>query len=201
MTMEGQAKKAIPAAEYEAMLSGIAREDSAAFERFYRSTDRTLYTYILSLTRNHHDAQDVMMDTYLKVRANAHRYVPQGKPLAWVFTIARNLVRSRQREAARETLYGDVTEVELAFPATDTQDDALALREAMTVLSEEERQIDLVGPRHLHVLRLEVDMVPRGLGKGGGLDKLGGVEHRRQDAPGGFEIFQCHHVDATSLFS
>lgn len=143
MTLEGQAKKAIPAAEYEAMLSGIAREDSAAFERFYRSTDRTLYTYILSLTRNHHDAQDVMMDTYLKVRANAHRYVPQGKPLAWVFTIARNLVRSRQREAARETLYGDVTEVELAFPATDTQDDALALREAMTVLSEEERQIVL----------------------------------------------------------
>lgn len=144
MTLEGQAKKAIPAAEYEAMLSGIAREDSAAFERFYRSTDRTLYTYILSLTRNHHDAQDVMMDTYLKVRANAHRYVPQGKPLAWVFTIARNLVRSRQREAARETLYGDVTEVELAFPATDTQDDTLALREAMTVLSEEERQIVLL---------------------------------------------------------
>lgn len=144
MTLEGQAKKAIPAAEYEAMLSGIAREDSAAFERFYRSTDRTLYTYILSLTRNHHDAQDVMMDTYLKVRANAHRYVPQGKPLAWVFTIARNLVRSRQREAARETLYGDVTEVELAFPATDTQDNALALREAMTVLSEEERQIVLL---------------------------------------------------------
>ena len=144
MTLEGQAKKAIPAAEYEAMLSGIAREDSAAFERFYRSTDRILYTYILSLTRNHHDAQDVMMDTYLKVRANAHRYVPQGKPLAWVFTIARNLVRSRQREAARETLYGDVTEVELAFPATDTQDDALALREAMTVLSEEERQIVLL---------------------------------------------------------
>ena len=144
MTLEGQAKKAIPAAEYEAMLSGIAREDSAAFERFYRSTDRTLYTYILSLTRNHHDAQDVMMDTYLKVRANAHRYVPQGKPLAWVFTIARNLVRSRQRQAARETLYGDVTEVELAFPATDTQDDALALREAMTVLSEEERQIVLL---------------------------------------------------------
>lgn len=144
MTLEGQAKKAIPAAEYEAMLSGIAQEDSAAFERFYRSTDRTLYTYILSLTRNHHDAQDVMMDTYLKVRANAHRYVPQGKPLAWVFTIARNLVRSRQREAARETLYGDVTEVELAFPATDTQDNALALREAMTVLSEEERQIVLL---------------------------------------------------------
>ena len=105
MTLEGQAKKAIPAAEYEAMLSGIAREDSAAFERFYRSTDRTLYTYILSLTRNHHDAQDVMMDTYLKVRANAHRYVPQGKPLAWVFTIARNLVRSRQREAARYDAY------------------------------------------------------------------------------------------------
>ena len=37
-----------------------------------------------------------------------------------------------------------MTEVELAFPATDTQDDALALREAMTVLSEEERQIVLL---------------------------------------------------------
>lgn len=32
-----------------------------------------------------------MHDTYIRVRAAAHLYEPMGKPMAGVFTIARNL--------------------------------------------------------------------------------------------------------------
>ena len=39
-----------------------------------------------------------MQDTYLTVWTKAGSYVPQGKPLAWVFTIARNLCYMRFRE-------------------------------------------------------------------------------------------------------
>ena len=34
-------------------------------------------------------------------QAAAHLYVPQGKPLAWLFTITRNLCRDLQRVQAR----------------------------------------------------------------------------------------------------
>lgn len=39
-----------------------------------------------------------MQETYLTVWTKAGSYVPQGKPLAWVFTIARNLCYMRFRE-------------------------------------------------------------------------------------------------------
>ncbi len=69
-----------------------------AFHLFYQDTARPVYSFILSLTRNPEEAEDVMQDTYLTVWTKAGSYVPQGKPLAWVFTIARNLCYMRFRE-------------------------------------------------------------------------------------------------------
>ena len=84
------ARKSLPPARCEELLAGIAQGDADAFAQLYRATDRMLYAYALSLTRSHHNAQDVMMETYLKIRAGAHLYRPMGKPLAWIFTIARS---------------------------------------------------------------------------------------------------------------
>ena len=71
--MEGawEAGRALAHTDCEALLAGIARGEKEAFERFYRVTDRAIYAFALSLTRSHHDAQDVMMDAYLKIRAAA----------------------------------------------------------------------------------------------------------------------------------
>ena len=119
--MEGawEAGRRLAAADCEALLSRIGQGDAEAFEHFYRATDRAIYAYALSLTRNHHDAQDVMMEAYLKVRSAAHLYQPGGKPMAWVFTIVKNLVRDQQRRAGREELMGDCPEGELAIPESD----------------------------------------------------------------------------------
>ena len=144
MTVEGMAaarRRALSDQECEALLAGIGRGEGQAFDAFYRATDKMLYAYALSLTRSHQDAQDIMMETYLKIRAAAHLYKPQGKPLAWVFTIARNLARSRQRAAGREALFADIDQAELAFDPGDRTDEALVLRAALRCLSEEERQI------------------------------------------------------------
>ena len=144
--MEGawEAGRALAHTDCEALLAGIARGEKEAFERFYRVTDRAIYAFALSLTRSHHDAQDVMMDAYLKIRAAAHLYRPDGKPMACVFTIVRNLVRDQQRRAGREELMGDMPEGELALPESDRSDEAMVLREAMRILSAEERQIVLL---------------------------------------------------------
>lgn len=144
--MEGarEAGRRLADADCEGLLAGIARGDQRAFSEFYQATDRAIYAYALSLTRNHHDAQDVMMDTYLKIRSAAHLYRPDGKPMAWVFTIVKNLVRDRWRKGEREELMGDMPEGELAIPETDRSDAAIVLRQAMRVLSAEEREIVLL---------------------------------------------------------
>ena len=144
--MEGarEAGRRLADADCEGLLAGIAHGDQRAFSEFYQATDRAIYAYALSLTRNHHDAQDVMMDTYLKIRSAAHLYRPNGKPMAWVFTIVKNLVRDRWRKGEREELMGDVPEGDLAIPDTDRSDAAMVLRQAMRILSAEEREIVLL---------------------------------------------------------
>ena len=135
-------RQQVPAAQYEAWLAGVARGDPASFEALYRATDHTLYAFALSLARNRDDAQDIMMETYLKIRAGAGSYLPQGKPLAWMFTIARNVWRSDRRKAARETPMDELP------PCENTDADeplrALVLREALRVLDEQEREIVLL---------------------------------------------------------
>ena len=67
----------------EEMIEAMGDGDMEAFHLFYQDTARPVYSFILSLTRNPEEAEDVMQDTYLTVWTKAGSYVPQGKPLAW----------------------------------------------------------------------------------------------------------------------
>ena len=153
-----QARAALPAVDYETLLAGIAQGNREAFEQFYRATDQMLYAYALSLTRSHHDAQDVMMDAYLKIRSTAHLYRPMGKPLAWVFTVAKNIARSKLRTSGRELSWEEVPELEGDSSLTQQREDALVLQAALQVLGEEEREIVLLhavsGFKHREIAQL-----------------------------------------------
>ena len=63
----------------------------AALDELYKITERTMYAFSLSLAKDHQKALDLMQDTYVKILSAAHLYKPMGKPLAWMFTIAKNL--------------------------------------------------------------------------------------------------------------
>jgi len=129
----------------EAIFTRIAAGDMAAFEEFYRQTERTVYAFVLSTLKNHDDALDVVQDTYLKIRAAAHLYKPMGKPMAWVFTIARNLsvskIRSKQKN---DSITLTDMENDLNFSYVSDPEDRLVLQTALKILSSEETQIILL---------------------------------------------------------
>ena len=129
----------------EAIFTRIAANDMAAFEEFYRLTERTVYAFVLSTLKNHDDALDVVQDTYLKIRAAAHLYQPMGKPMAWVFTIARNLsiskIRNKQKNDSIEI--ADM-ENDLNFSYITDSEDRLVLQSALKILSSEETEIILL---------------------------------------------------------
>ncbi|WMJ23824.1 RNA polymerase sigma factor [Paludicola sp. MB14-C6] len=130
----------------EQWLSLIAQNDRQAFEKLYRATDKTLFAYILSILRNTEDAQDVMQDTYLKIRASAHLYTPQGKPLAWILTIAKNLSFMKLREQTRKRTYSFEETLTEAIYLDDitNNEDTIILKAALTTLNDTERQIILL---------------------------------------------------------
>ena len=132
----------------EELLKQVGTGDEDAFRQLYHNTDRTVYSFILSSLKNPQDAEEVMQETYLKIWTSAASYHSQGKPLAWIFTIARNLCYMRFRDQKRQAdmglddLNGEETG-ELCLPLENLAD-AMVLRSALEILKEDERQIVLL---------------------------------------------------------
>ena len=132
----------------EELLRRVAEGDKEAFHQLYQNTDRTLYSYILSILKNPQDAEEVMQETYMKIWTSASSYQSQGKPLAWFFTIARNLCYMRFRDAKHDAAvsFDELTgeeSGELYLPLENLAD-AMVLRAALTVRKEDERQLVLL---------------------------------------------------------
>lgn len=126
----------------------VAKGDAEAFQQLYHNTDRTVYGFILSITKNPQDAEEIMQETFLKIWTSAGGYQSLGKPLAWIFTIARNLCYMKFRDQKHESDIGlsDLSEGELGefCPQIEDAADKLVLFAALRILKEEERQIVLL---------------------------------------------------------
>ena len=158
MSMEELARAQRPEGRLEErLLPRVGQGDPEAFEVLYRSTEKAVYALALSILRNPHDAEDIVQETYLKVRAAAHLYVPQGKPLAWLFTITKNLCRDLLRGQSRTEAAPDGAEDDLRFSYVSDPTDRLVLEAALKALGEEERQVVLLhaasGLKHREIAR------------------------------------------------
>ena len=158
MSMEELARAQRPEGRLEErLLPLVGQGDSEAFEVLYRSTEKAVYALALSILKNAHDAEDIVQETYLKVRAAAHLYVPQGKPLAWLFTITKNLCRDLLRGQSRTEAAPDGAEDDLRFSYVSDPTDRLVLEAALKALGEEERQVVLLhaasGLKHREIAR------------------------------------------------
>lgn len=144
----------------EDLISRIANGDVLAFENLYELTEQTVYAFILSILKNPHDAQDIMQDTYVQIRASAHLYKKQGKPLAWIFTIAKNLCLMKLRTTGK-TSDTPLEELEdsnhLASSEQVQTEDRIVLQTALEILKEEEREIVILhavsGMKHREIAK------------------------------------------------
>ncbi|MCI8949310.1 MAG: RNA polymerase sigma factor [Lachnospiraceae bacterium] len=132
----------------EKLLLRIASGDQDAFRQLYQNTDRTIYSFILSILKNPQDAEEVMQETYIKIWTSASGYHAQGKPLAWIFTIARNLCYMKFREQKHQSDIGldelNGTETGEFCPQIENAADKMVLKAALETLKEDERQIVLL---------------------------------------------------------
>ena len=131
--------------ELEQLLLRTGQGDREAFARLYSLTRDGVYALALSLLHDAHEAQDIAQDTFVKVWESAPAYRPQGSPMAWLLTVARNLARTRLRQGGRQV--GLDEEAWNAIPATApdvSPEDRQLLQEALARLSPEERQIVLL---------------------------------------------------------
>jgi RNA polymerase sigma factor (sigma-70 family) len=74
-----------------------------------------VFSYIFIAVKNHHLAEDIFQDTFIKVvrSLNLGKYTDNGKFISWVMRIAHNLVIDHyRREKNMNTISNDASEVD-----------------------------------------------------------------------------------------
>ena len=132
--------------KWENWIRDMANGDKEALRQFYEETARSVYSFIFSVLKDPHESEDVMQETFLTVWEHAGDYKPYGKPLAWVFTIAKRLCYMRLREKKKQELWEDeeLTDTGVTQSQLEQTEERTILLEALDQLNETERQIILL---------------------------------------------------------
>ena len=102
---------------------------------------RDIYRYLVRMTGRPDAADDLSQDVFLRVVRALRNGSPVGHERGWVFSIARNLVRDRQRSQRT----GPVMVETFNEPATaGTQALAFGLAEALAALADDDREVFLL---------------------------------------------------------
>lgn len=124
------------------LILNIADGNTDALHTLYDATSESVYGFALSITKNSHDAEDVLQETYLAVFQKAADYKPSGKPMAWIFTIAKNFALAKLKAKGRIHLLDDGdAELGVTFSQIENIEQRLVIETAFRVLNDEERQI------------------------------------------------------------
>lgn len=127
------------------LLQRIVAGDRTAFHQLYEAVAKNLYGFALSITRHPQDAEDVVQETLLTVYRHAPSYQGRGKPLAWIFTIAKNCALRHLRQKRPTIPIEEVWDLEgNGLAELEAVEQRLLLRSLLCTLSEQEQQIVLL---------------------------------------------------------
>lgn len=139
--------------EIDQLILKIPHTDNA-FHELYTKTKTIVFAYIMSIIKNYDDSSDILQEVYIKIYLAAKNYESQRKPLAWIFTIARNESYLFLRRKQSNLEYDD----QLSLPQNIDFDTKLLLEELFKILNDLERQViimhSLWGLKHFEIAQL-----------------------------------------------
>ena len=94
----GQTEKEIRDAESRRLAIAAKSGCIESFESLVGQFEKPLYHFLLTKTRNHHQAQDLLQDTFLITYRKLDRFNPAYPFSSWIFTIANRLAISHYRK-------------------------------------------------------------------------------------------------------
>mgnify|MGYP003297360290 CR=1 FL=1 len=138
--------------EFKHLLDSCIAGDREAQKVLYDQLASRMFPVCIRYVGDRMLAEDVLQDTFLRIYHSAAGYRPQGKPLAWIFTIVRCIALDKRREQTRTLPVEEVAAD--AIDVADT-DGRLLLHALLNRLSEEDRQIlilhAVVGLKHREI--------------------------------------------------
>ena len=143
-----KAKRQVGEDEWVALVQAIATRDERALHTLYERTHRIVFTFTMRLTGNRETAEELTLDVFHDVWRRAQAYdAASGSVIGWIMNQARSRAIDRLRFEQRKKRVGDPagTSVISSPPsspheALDLRDQARQVRQALQVLTADERQ-------------------------------------------------------------
>ncbi len=134
--------------ELELAIRAAKAGSADALRYLYCRYSDTVRTYVGSIVRNEHDAEDVTHSVFAKLMATRlARYEPRAVPFsAWLLRVARNAALDHRR-AQKDVPVDDVRASDTPRDATNNVVRLDGLREALTELNDDQRRV--VTMRHI----------------------------------------------------
>lgn len=131
-------------ADNDATLVQRAKEgDKTAFVALYERYQPPVFTYIFYRVDEQALAEDLTAEVFVRMVSKIHTYRAASPLLAWLYTIARNLITDHYRQASRKTHLIERTAMSPIDPAAEAHRRMreAELRTALKRLTEEQRQV------------------------------------------------------------
>jgi RNA polymerase sigma-70 factor (ECF subfamily) len=82
----------------EQLMEHVVRGERGAFDLLVQRHKARLYSYLMRMLRDPHEAEDVTQEAFVRAYVHAAKYRNIAKFSTWLYTIATNLVRNRVRK-------------------------------------------------------------------------------------------------------
>ena len=135
-----------------ALVTGLRRHDTAAFDRVYDLYRGRLFAFLLRLSRNRTVAEDLLSETWLRLVAHAGSLRPDTRLAAWLFTVARNLYWTHRRSRLMEAAV--TAELLTLWPAREDWPSPFDVASAGELERKVELALAVMPPQHREVLLL-----------------------------------------------
>jgi len=95
------------------------------FEQLYNTYYMNVYSFVMTLTKNQHDAEEITQKTFFKAMTTTGKHLGKSSEFTWLCAIAKNLFLDEQRIRKRHSdapVDEEVSEanIERAFADEDT---------------------------------------------------------------------------------
>jgi RNA polymerase sigma-70 factor, ECF subfamily len=149
----------------EERIRRVATGDRRALEQLYDQFHRLVYSFALKVLRDPHASEEVVQDVFMRIWTQAGKFDPKrGRFSSWLINITRNIaidrVRSSRLRGMVPLVRPDESErdvIDLTVDLADATVTAVHVREALNVLSAEQREaLDLAywhGYTHTEIAR------------------------------------------------
>ncbi len=118
-------------------------DQPAMRELVYLHKDR-LYAFIFRMARNHHNAEEICQDAFLKAFASIDSFSPNYRFSTWLFTIGYRVCLNRLRR--KTALTGDIDLAALSISDNDTPSASLESSEASELKGRVWQAVDKLSP-------------------------------------------------------